>query len=73
MTKLFDFTIIESHTITSDTIYDITATVVDDIYCTTDRSTIEEDVDVDNKCDHEHNQVHTNKHLNYDNNADNNV
>ena len=66
MTKIFDFTIIESHTTTSATIYDITTTVVDDIKCTTDRSTIEEDVDVDNNCDRENNQVHTIKHLNYD-------
>ena len=36
MTKILDFTIIESHTTTSTTIYDITTTVVDDIKCTTD-------------------------------------
>ena len=74
MTTIFDFTIIESHTTTSATIYDITTTVVDDIKCTTDRSTIEEDVDVDNNCDHENNQVHIInvhiiKHLYYDNNV----
>ena len=60
-------------TTTSATIYNFTTTVVGDITCTTNRSTIKEDVDVDIECDHEHNQVHTNKHLNYDNNADNDV
>ena len=35
MTKIFDFTIIESHTINSPTIYNITTTVVVDIKCTT--------------------------------------
>ena len=40
MPKIFDFIIIESHTTTSATIYNITTIVVDDIKCTTNRSTM---------------------------------
>ena len=59
MTKIFDFTVndfdVDNHcdrdsnqdheSTTSATIYNITTTVVDNIKCTTDRSTIENEVD----------------------------
>ena len=51
-----------TNTTTSATIYDITTTVVDDIKCTTDRSTIEENVivnDVDHYDRSTAKQVHT--------------